>query len=123
MSNGPKEIYLITRDEDGEPIDPHGCEGWLWCEDDTTGCAVRYVRADEIERLRKDLSDSSAEIVMNHDEIERLRERIITLHEPIERIAHYRIKEHKGQGHYCVYRSAVDGMKALAMNTLEADDE
>jgi len=66
MSDGPREIYLLTRDEDGEPIDPQSYEGWLWCEDNTTGCGVKYVRADEIERLRTRVEELEKENRMSN---------------------------------------------------------
>jgi predicted nucleic acid-binding Zn-ribbon protein len=45
---------------------------------DSAGYRIECDAIDaEIERLRTDLKDSSAEIVMNHEEIERLRDEAI----------------------------------------------
>jgi hypothetical protein len=52
-------VERLRQEADDIEVEPTEC---LWWE-----------AADEIERLRRDLSDSSAEIVMNHEEIERLR--------------------------------------------------
>lgn len=59
------------------------------------------------------------------DEIERLCTENERLKGALVRISDYKAKEYKqaARGHYCPYRSAIDGLQSIASHALSRDGE
>ena len=58
------------------------------------------------------------------DEIERLTTKVERYKEALVRVSDYKAKEYKqaARGHYCPYRSAIDGLQSIARHALDGEE-